>query len=715
MLAGPMPAHDLARRLLAASLLAGVSTIGPVGPAPAAAVRTVPAEVVHPLDSAGPTFAAMVGDVDGDGQRELVRLVPWATNPGQLAVEVVSVAPDGRPRPHGDALLQRGATVEDVSRGRRPDEANLLPVGAREAARLIAWQVGGRERVLAAAMGTVDVPRPCCLTLWAVELDEAGDARLALIGDTSLSGAWVRVADLDDDDTDELVVLETPDPAADGDLRVAVLRWDGTQFRRSFVAAPATASAGPLQSLGDGDGLPGEEVGFVALPRFDGTRPVLHRITLRQGGAQLETAILPSEGEVVPISGADGGRLALLSRLRLQLLEWPSGAIQPAVERTSIRGGTPLGVLGSGDDARLLVRRGPALDVLDATLAGRQGVSPGAAAFHFGPTDPPPYVGPLPGGTGSGAPAFVYRGQLVSAAAGRGELDVREMAVLPGMGPVGLVGPGGGWAVLTGNAGLDTARDGGAMAAGERSDRLVMVPGAQLLAPAAEGGLLEPPLSGAVPGGEPRTRPVLLTAGSVEAEISAPVGSLVHVAVHDPEPRDTTVGSSGQVTVSLDAPGAPRSDGERYVARLVLVTPGGHGYGASWEVRVAREPPALELSAPFAPLTFDVPLEGRSEPLARVEVNGRPVSVAPDGSFTATVAAGALPRTVAARAVDRVGNVNELRLSVVGFVDYRRLPWIPIVAALLLVTMLVLYLRVPRPAAQQRRSSTDEGTFEELP
>ena len=91
-----------------------VALASALGLAPVGAVERIPSEDAAIL--AGDTYAAMVGDVDGDGRRELVRLLPWETNPGRLALEVVSMR-DGGPIGHGQALVQRAASVEDYASG----------------------------------------------------------------------------------------------------------------------------------------------------------------------------------------------------------------------------------------------------------------------------------------------------------------------------------------------------------------------------------------------------------------------------------------------------------------------------------------------------------------------------------------------------------------------------------------------------------------------
>ena len=94
--------------------------------------------------------------------------------------------------------------------------------------------------------------------------------------------------------------------------------------------------------------------------------------------------------------------------------------------------------------------------------------------------------------------------------------------------------------------------------------------------------------------------------------------------------------------------------------------------------------------------------------------DGTPVPVAADGRFDAAVSAGLWPRDVQIEATDPLGNRNTATVSVVALLDYRQLPWIPIVALLTILAGLVLYLRVPhlRPAAPS--GPMTDATLEDL-
>jgi hypothetical protein len=64
-------------------------------------------------------------------------------------------------------------------------------------------------------------------------------------------------------------------------------------------------------------------------------------------------------------------------------------------------------------------------------------------------------------------------------------------------------------------------------------------------------------------------------------------------------------------------------------------------------------------------------------------------------------------------ATDPVGNTTRTVVSGIGVVDYRTLPWIPIVIVLLGGAAVVLYLRVPRSSAAPAPVG-DDAVLEEL-
>lgn len=699
---------------LAAALLA-------VSPTPASAASVIPAETGVELSSGA--RSAIVGDVDGDGIRELVRVLRWQNDPGRLAVEVTSVDAAGRLVSGGQVLLRRAASPDDVfDGGPQVDRDGMLVVGAAEPARLLAWRVDGVERVIVAGIGTQGLPRPCCLTLWQVGLGSDGDTELRLLINTQRSASSIQAVDLDGDGTDEVVVRESPDPDQPDEVQVDVLRWRGQAFSMaSRMLTPAPGSV--LFPLGESDGRPGEELGLIAVPDQANVPVLLHRISLEGNGApRTELRSLPFSGQLASMHGPSGGRIVLASPgVGVRLLAWPTGG-DIRVDASSPQGGVPLGVLGTAVDARLLLQDGGVVHVLDERLAERGTIDRSEVAALFADSFLPPYRGPLPGGLAGGGPAVVFRGRLVTVASGAREagadpLRDRLVAALPGITPIGLFGPEQAWTALAAAPAFEAERYGGGLTTQARIGpvRVTVAATDEVLQPEVDGGVLQPTVREAVPDPRAAGGALVLAGEAFEVEFSAPAGSeltLENGNFGDLLRTQTDRGGATRLTVAV--PPSPDDQNLRFTARLQVVTPAGHGYVTRWEVEVLREPPRLVATTPIAPLSFSVPLTGQTDPGATVLVDDVPVSVDAEGRFQADVGAGPIPRDVRIVVSDPVGNTTRRTVSVVGLVDFRRLPWIPVVAVLTILAGAVLYLRAPRPGRPAVRPAGDDATFEEI-
>ena len=95
-------------------------------------------------------------------------------------------------------------------------------------------------------------------------------------------------------------------------------------------------------------------------------------------------------------------------------------------------------------------------------------------------------------------------------------------------------------------------------------------------------------------------------------------------------------------------------------------------------------------------------------------VDGSAVPVGSDGRFEAAVGAGLWPRDVQIVATDPLGNRTTTTISVVAVLDYRQLPWIPIVALLTILAGIVLYLRVPHVRPATPSGQMTDATLEDL-
>jgi hypothetical protein len=697
-------------RLLVAAALIGLAALPAAQASPVRAVTGAPPEQVVALD--GRAVNAIVGDVDGEGVRELVRVVPWETNPTQLAVDVARGTADGvalLPQ----VALRRESTPDDrdvVGRG-DPDPDGMFPVLQGDPVRLLAWNDGARERVLVAALG-VQLFGACCLTLWDVTLNAFGVPELSLLAETHGSADTVTAIDLDGDGADEIAVSKPNDT-------VEVYRWDGSGFADTGVSFPLPPSASPLVDVGDTDGLPGSELACVGESPLDDQPAVLERLAIdRDLTARTDRAEVPFPGIPVGIPGEDRARIAVVSATDgTALVDMPLGG-EPTSITTSTRRGVPLGVLGRGDDARLLLLRdGSIVDVLDGALASRQGFHGSPSAAVFLGSELPPFVGELPGGLPSGGPAILFRGAMAEPpdpTSLRSTILVEHrVAVLPGKMPIGVFGPGGAWMGIGDSSALPVARRVGILArtASGRGVAVVAAATSEVLTTEADAGDLRPTLVNARRLDTQPARPIVAAAGPFQIDISAPPGSRAIVATVNPFVASSSLANADsratlRVSTALDT----KVDA-RFAARVLVATPGGHGYGATWEVRILREAPPLRAEAERASFSAQVTVRGSTAADAEITVDGQRATVAPDGTFAVEVAAGLLPRDVEVVAADLLGNTARTRVSVVAFVDYRTLPWTPIVAVVTVLVAGFLYLRTPRPRPSDR---ADDASFEEI-
>jgi hypothetical protein len=151
----------------------------------------------------------------------------------------------------------------------------------------------------------------------------------------------------------------------------------------------------------------------------------------------------------------------------------------------------------------------------------------------------------------------------------------------------------------------------------------------------------------------------------------------------------------------------------RYRAAMSITTPAGHSYAATWDVRVTTEPPPIEATVTTPIGSGTVIVSGSTAVGSAVSIDGRSVPTDVDGAFEAGVPVPPWPTDVVIRAIGPFGAESREVLSAVGFVDYRSLPWVPIVAAALALVAVLLAVRVPqRPAAPRR--ADDDAQLEEL-
>ncbi len=695
-----------------AVVLAALVVTSPVTHPPApSAVTAVPDEPRAVVLPEAPTFQAVAADLDGDGTRDLLRLVRGQR--GLIAAEAWVEAPGLR--------WQMADRIEVIPE--TPTGAANEVVWAGTPARLLVRSIGGADRVTLVRQPRHQEPGIddlCCLSLDDLVVRD-GDLRLESVTPPGDGVSSILVIDFDGDGTDELLTSRPLPPLGDVEIsaQMSVFRWQGDRFAAPVVTTlPIPPRAVPFV-LGDTDGLPGYEAGVLG--------PTLQRIALDEGDSlNAEDSGLAARS-ALGVS-VEGGRAIALAgpSAALTLRSWPGDALpSEPISQATIADASLLGEVEIRGQPHLVVRQ-PALETLHVlalpSFEPLRGDSitrgPAAAALELGPVQA--YVGPLPGGGRDGDAAVIFAGRLLPSSDDAGGPDVVDatepIATLAGTRPVGLVGRGRVWLALlhapltAGSAG--TA--GGALTAptSQPGSGVSLVAVWLALEPEVDGAAFSPPIAGAT-AIDGRDTLAVGPRGFV-ASVSAPPGSRIYIGDSDPSVLGSVsvVPESGTLDVAM-VPPAPAVPNGRIRVGLSVVTPAGHAYAATWVARVLTAAPPLEalVETPFG--SAEVTVEGTTAPYATVTVAGQSVPVAADGAFVARVDLPPWPTTVAVSATDPVGNVAIVRLSGVGIFDYRGLPWIPIAISLVALAAAILVLRVPRLRAPARRIG-DDAVLEEL-
>jgi hypothetical protein len=200
-----------------------------------------------------------------------------------------------------------------------------------------------------------------------------------------------------------------------------------------------------------------------------------------------------------------------------------------------------------------------------------------------------------------------------------------------------------------------------------------------------------------------------------------------------PVPPTSTAGSNpGWIWVALPHPGesaanVPASEVDPGTPVDPAVAPtlaaawrvealGLNGFGEVSEISVGRVAidrtgPNVSVDAPFlsAPWPFSAPIRGTTEPGARVRTGGGAfVDAAANGAFELRAQLAPWPQDLVIDAVDAHGNVSSQTLTVVGGLDYRRLPWQALVITAILLGAAITTWR--GPAAFRRGDVTGATT-----
>ena len=678
-------------------LLLGGSYLPPPFPA---AVVVVPGEPDALMLPEVPTPQAVVADVDGDGARDVVRLI--ATPDGAFEIEAWAFADTGW------HALASPVTALPSRASSEPGEL----VYADAPTRLIVRRIGGDERVTLARQPRLEGPGlevDCCLLLHDLVV-EAGELRLHEAAERMPDADAVLALDMDGDGTDELVVTTGRPPLGDTTFPTdaRLLRWSTDRFAPPVLTELLVGSGFSPFILGDTDGLPGDEAAFI------GEQSRLHRLSLRDGDLLVvessSSAMLAAMA--VPLIG-EGRGIATLSGLSgLEVRAWPRDAPPGlGLGTRSMRGGALLGVTAAigGAPALAIVSDRAAVSVVSLPeLASISPLAPSPAAERLAAGPVSAFVGRLPGGGPNGEEVLFVGGGLLTAAG-----EFASTATLAGTVPIGLAGPEREWLALWHRPSSASALDQSGGRLDPPSSRVgsgvSVVRTRAIFDLELDGARLAPVLDAAVVVDD---RDLFVSGEGFGASIEAPPGSRVYVQPGSTEPPAVeVVPSSGELRVVVDpAPDVPEEPTEVAIA---VVTPGGRAYVARWRVAVIDRPPALDAHAETSAGSPSVLIAGQTAPLNRVRIGDREVLVNGEGRFSTRVELPPWPTEVDVVATDVVGNETRVAIVGIGWFDYRALPWTAIVIVGVAVAGGFLALRAPRMRGAAQ-SVDEDGTVEEL-
>jgi hypothetical protein len=699
--------------MLAAVLAVALAVGGPIAPSPApTSVAVVPDEPGATfLPDTGPTFQAVAADLDGDGARDVVRLLGGGR--GSIRAEAWTLA-DGRPMP-------LGISVDVIPARPSGDQTN--PVYTGTPVRLLVRSIDDADRVTVVRQPRFDdaaADGECCLQLHDLVLAD-GQLSLRAVADPATSVGAVSAIDFDGDGTDELLASRSLPPLGDIGYpsELSVYRWNGARFDPPKVSEIPIGSGDTPFVLGDSDGHRGEEAAIISTIG----RPALYRLGADDDGTiQVEdSGLVATDALAVSINGSRG--MAVIGpTVDLAVLRWLRGEAPETIASLPMNDGTLLGSVAVSGRPHLVVRQTSpealhllTLPNLGPSLGNPVTRSPAAAALASSPLRP--YVGPMPGGGLDGQAAVVYAGRLLPSPdrddAPFRTRDTAILATLAGAEPVGLVGPERSWlAILHASLPLGSIDP-----RGGRLDAPVSAPasGVSLApielsrTPETDDGAIDPELEGVtdLPGVDLGAPP-----SGFHIRVQAPAGSRAYVSVADPSVVGPVIviPDGGVALVPVVPP--ERVPSPAFRATLTLATPAGHGYTAGWDIRVLDEPPPLEASVSTLLGEPRVEVSGQTVTYATVTVDGHSVLVGSDGRFSTQVPAPPWPSAVEIVATDPFGQAVRTSVSGVGIFDYRGLPWVPIAVLLVGLAGVVLFLRVPRPAPVPRPA--DDAVLEEV-
>ena len=714
-----MAGAEHARRRRGAVLLAPLSLILTATPLAAADETDTSAGVVL---ARGGVQASVVADLDGDGGNEVISVIYPADGSGALTLQAWGER-DGTWSSLGEAPLELWGPDDDQPRpARATDGASVMVLRTARGAQVLVPVISLNEAL----------PGGCCLSFSTVGLGPEGlRAELSprLPQDTAVES--LMAVDLEEDGVDELVATEYVS-VDDGDTyepRYFVLRQTASGWRRAALGALEQAGGTYLQTFGDTDGKPGAELIFMHNESTGLTRVYSEDGELRSERAPDGTLVGRDGGS---IAAAVNGLLVLSDASGMAIAEWPRNGT-PVRVLSADTGPYPFVMpLGEGPDARLVVlnsndfdRNAPlGLRVYDLALEleHSRDAQPLVQALWdliiSGSSDLSnvsyrvyPHFGPIPGGL-EGRPAVLGAGALVSLSAS-GDVDVQDIRPMVGASPVGLAGSGSDW-LVNGPTWFGQPWSVGLYGGYIPESSISVVPLGTILDAGA------PSASDSIPWqlqGAARTevdgREILATAADgFEVIVSGEPGTIVVTTVGSRTQAAEVV--EGPVTVKIDPGGRDDDPNERVEATMITISAAGLATSTTWDVDVYRQPPEVTSSTETGLFSLRSTVRGSATTGTSVTVDGQPVELDGEGAFRLEVDAPVWPRDVLVVARDPLGRESVQRLEVIGFVDYRGLPWIPIVGTLTVAAGLVLFVRTPRLRPEARLRPDGDGRLEEI-
>ncbi len=573
----------------------------------------------------GTTVMAMTVDLDGDGDREIVRVLQE----------------DNRIDHSIDAWQFDGATWTTIGSEAMPritESEDGSAVEALNIAALLSWRVAGRERVLviaAAALRGDLSGTTCCLAISELASSSNGGIDLRPLQSVSGGPQLVQAVDVDGDGADDLVLHEGHygDQEGEESATVRVLRWAGSRFEPAFEMTDRELLYG--FSAANTDGVIGADLLFG--PGGDG---IVRRLAWTDGTMRMDEGHLDlgenPEGWIV---GVADGKMVLSVLEEVRVVRWPRDGAPTTDGRLTTLEYPGIWVIGDGSDALIAVQsnysfaggRPPTMTLHDLELRplGEVGVNPATEAFwELANGQIPrsgtgiernvyPYNGPIPGGLGDGLPAWVASGVLIRPGGPDG-YESRPVASLLGVQPIGLAGPSDGWVAMT--DGYSGSPGVAYLYAGEIPfgwGRMEVTPLDELLKPDDEAPAASLELLGAVEmDGEGGSATLLADGDGFQVAITAPPGSTV-IIVNGRRVEEQVVDDQ-PLLVEVPQPQNRLEDVDQELEVMILIiSPGGRGTVAEWTGTFVREPPEISVTATTDPMALSATISGQRQPLQR--------------------------------------------------------------------------------------------------